>query len=188
MEPVYRTRGYIPHLEDPSKVQLITWRTEDSLPKHLPSELEHELSLLPEGEKKRQKAVRAERILNKGLGQCELKDPQIGGIVRDALLFGNGTDYDLLAWVVMPNHVHVLAHLSPGNDLARQLQRWKSFTSHEINRALERTGPFWAREYFDRFIRNEEHLNRALEYIENNPVTAGLCSSPGEWLLSSATP
>jgi REP element-mobilizing transposase RayT len=51
---------------------------------------------------------------------------------------------------------------------------WKSFTAQECNKVLGRTGRFWQREPFDRYIRNERHFRNALTYIENNPVKAGL--------------
>ena len=85
----------------------------------------------------------------------------------------------------MPNHVHALIEvwLVP---LGKILQSWKSHTSKEANRILGRKGTFWAEDYFDRYIRDEEHLRRAVRYIENNPVRAGLATAPEDWPWSSA--
>jgi type I restriction enzyme R subunit len=62
----------------------------------------------------------------------------------------------------------------------------ESFTAHECNKVLHRTGPFWSREPFDRYIRNGRHFRNALQYIEQNPVNAGLCEKPEDWYWSSA--
>lgn len=51
---------------------------------------------------------------------------------------------------------------------------------------LGRKGPFWRKDYFDRYMRNEEHYARTVEYVENNPVRAGLCATPPAWPWGSA--
>jgi putative DNA methylase len=85
----------------------------------------------------------------------------------------------------MPNHVHTL--FTPRDvDMSQIVHSWKSFTAHECNKALGRTGQFWAREPFDRYIRSERHFRNALTYIENNPVKAGLCQKADDWRWSSA--
>jgi REP element-mobilizing transposase RayT len=73
-----------------------------------------------------------------------------------------------------------------GYSLDKIMHSIKSFTALEANRALARTGSFWMREVFDRYIRSEAHYNRVFRYIENNPVKARLCSSPDDWEFSSA--
>ncbi|HZY42050.1 MAG TPA: transposase, partial [Anaerolineae bacterium] len=67
------------------------------------------------------------------------------------------------------------------------LHSWKSFTAQQANRLLNRTGEFWAREYYDRFIRDERHFAQTVTYIEQNPVKAGLVESAEAWPFSSAT-
>jgi len=86
----------------------------------------------------------------------------------------------------MPNHVHCLVTRFEQFELSDILHSLKSFTAHEANKMLGRDGQFWIEEYFDRYIRNEEHFERTIRYIENNPVKAGLCRSPKEWPYSSA--
>jgi putative transposase len=66
------------------------------------------------------------------------------------------------------------------------VRSWKTFTAAAINKQNGRSGPFWARDYFDRYMRDEAQLARTLAYIEENPVKAGLVSSPGCWPWSSA--
>jgi REP element-mobilizing transposase RayT len=84
----------------------------------------------------------------------------------------------------MPNHVHVL--LTPQAEIASILHSWKSFTSKKANKILQREGHFWQAEAFDRYVRDEKHFKRAWEYIEENPVKAGLCERPEAWPWSSA--
>src|ERR1044072_2063314 len=57
---------------------------------------------------------------------------------------------------------------------------------HKANEYLNRSGRFWMKDYFDRFIRNEEHYWNTVRYIENNPVKARLCKEHGDWPFSSA--
>ena len=70
--------------------------------------------------------------------------------------------------------------------MSQIVHSWKSFTAHECNKILQRQGRFWDREPFDRYIRNQKHFRNALVYIENNPVSAGLCDRPEDWPWSSA--
>lgn len=95
--------------------------------------------------------------------------------------------YWLHAWCIMPNHVHALVTPSPAITLSALLHTWKSFSAKQANRVLGRSGQFWMQEYFDRSMRDERHFVSVVEYIHNNPVAAGLCTSPADWPYSSAT-
>jgi len=66
-----------------------------------------------------------------------------------------GQRYDLHAWCVMPNHVHVLMMLREGSRLGDVMKSWKTFTGRKINKANGDAGPFWAPDYFDRYMRDE---------------------------------
>ena len=66
------------------------------------------------------------------------------------------------------------------------LQNWKSITAVGANRVLSRNGSFWQREYWDTFMRDTDQEKKAIRYIENNPVKAGLCGTPEQWAFSSA--
>jgi putative transposase len=98
----------------------------------------------------------------------------------------DGDRYRLLAWCIMPNHVHVVVEPDANNLLDRIIQSWKSYTAKRANQILDRSGMFWHRDYFDRFMRDEGHLNRTIDYVENNPVKAGLAFEPVKWRWSSA--
>ena len=127
-----------------------------------------------------------ERYEDAGHGSCVLRDPAPAEITETALLHFDGERYRLIAWCVMPNHVHAMFEMRDGYVLSRVLHSWKSFTAKEINKVLGKTGQLWLEEYRDRFIRDENHFHMTVAYIENNPVKAGLCRAPEEWAFSSA--
>lgn len=129
---------------------------------------------------------RVEAYLDQGHGSCYLKKPEIANLVQDALLFHDQTKYRLAAWVIMPNHVHLLCTPASGHNLAEIMHALKSYTSNEANKLLGRKGRFWQKEYFDRYIRNARHYAKVLAYIENNPVKARLCETSLDWPFGSA--
>lgn len=115
--------------------------------------------------------------------------PEVARSVVDALMKGEQeSKYELGAWVLMPNHVHAALRPLGDNDLASAVRYIKGSSAREANRLLNRTGlQFWAKDYFDRRIRDGDHEGRVTRYIENNPVKAGLCSAPTDWPWSSAS-
>jgi putative transposase len=105
--------------------------------------------------------------------------------MESAMRFHHGSRFKLLAWVVMPNHVHVLIKI--GNmPLSKIIQNWKSILAVKANQLLGRTGKFWQLGYWDTFMRDEKQQFKAVRYIENNPMKAKLCAAPEEWSFSSA--
>ena len=180
------SRDYLPHFDRPGVVQGITFRLADSMPAEVVADWRDELAHLAEGERKSEFQRRFADYLDAGHGECLLRDERIAQVVEDALLHFDGERYQLLAWVVMPNHVHSLAEMREGWPLADVVQSWKGFTAHEANRVLGRNGEFWQREYHDRYIRDGEHLEFARNYIEQNPVKARLCEKAEDWQWSSA--
>lgn len=120
-------------------------------------------------------------------GPLWLKDPRAAQLVAEALRKGGGEFrlYDLLAWVVMPNHVHVV--FKPLRPLP-EVTRWiKGSTARAANLVLGRTGkPFWQYESYDHCIRSDAALSRVIRYVERNPVAAGLVEEPESWPWSSA--
>lgn len=180
------SRGYLPHLDREGLTQFVTFRLHDSLPTHVLDAWRVETKPLSDAERSREENVRAMRYLDSGFGDCHLRRPEFARLVESTLLRFHGLRYDLLAWVVMPNHVHLLARLYPGESLPKVVHSWKSYTAHEANRLLGRTGPFWYREFYDRYIRDEEHYGNVVRYIENNPVKARLCDRAEEFPFGSA--
>ena len=181
----WHSRGYLPHFEGGEIAQSITFRLHDSLPSALRDELAAELERLPESERTLLRRERIEAALDRGHGACFLANPPVARMVCDALRRFDGERYRLHAWCVMPNHVHVVATPLAGYTLSSILHGWKSFTANRANRHLGRRGRFWMQEYFDRAIRDERHFRAAVEYVEHNPVKAGLCEAPKDWRWSS---
>jgi len=127
-----------------------------------------------------------EEYLDRGEGPQWLQQSELAQVVENALLHFDGDRYALMAWVVMPNHVHAVLSPQDEHDLTDIVFSWKSYTSNAANRALGRTGAFWEVDYFDRYIRDEKHLTNAVDYVEMNPAYAKLCKRPAEWQWSSA--
>ena len=86
----------------------------------------------------------------------------------------------------MPNHVHALIETKAGFPLEGVVHSWKSYTAKQINKILGRRGQVWEEDYFDRYIRDQKHLANEIDYIEQNPVKAGLVDKASEWPWSSA--
>ena len=186
-EPTWHNRGYLPHFEGGEVPQSITFRLHDSLPAELRAEWACELQNLPDTEQRLERRKRIEATLDSGYGACHLAKPEVAGLVVEALGRFDHERYRLHAWCVMPNHVHVLVTPIANHTLTSIVHSWKSYTANRANRLLGRRGPFWMQEYFDRAIRDENHFIATVEYIEHNPVKAGLCAEPADWIWSSQT-
>ncbi len=153
------TRGYLPHYQGNNVIQFITFKLYDSLPNN-------------------------ESDLDLGYGQCFLKKPLVAQVVQDTLFFYNTKLYLLFAWVIMPNHVHILCQ--PLNaSISNIVKKIKSYSSKTANKILQREGSFWQNDYFDTYIRNDRHLEIVKDYIESNPVKVGLCNHIQDWQFSS---
>lgn len=122
-----------------------------------------------------------ERWLDAGHGSCVLRDPANASIVAEALRHFDGERCTQIAWVVMPNHVHSLFVPHAGWPLSELLHSWKSYTSSAINKHMEREGALWQKDYFDRIIRDGQHLENVVRYIRRNPAKARLHT--GEYVL-----
>lgn len=171
------SRHYLPHRDAPGVIQAVTFRLADSLPQEAIATLQ---GTGPAAREQRQ------ALLDAGHGSCVLRDPRIAALVERALFFFDGQRYRLLAWVVMPNHVHVLIEAGTTHSLASIVQSWKRETARKANDILGREGHLWQSDYYDRYIRNAEHFDRAVAYIHRNPVIAGLVREPQDWPYSSA--
>ncbi len=181
----WHSRGYLPHFDQGLTAQFITFRLHDSLPRAFLAKLRDDVSRLDKKEEANRHFF-ALAMLDVGHGDCRLRDPRVAAMVQDGLWRFDGERYRLVAWCVMPNHVHSLAVQCEGWPLSKVVHSWKSFTAHQANRILGRRGPFWAPDYFDRYIRDEAHMANVTRYIRDNPVKANLCENPADWPWSSA--
>ncbi len=178
-------RGRLQHF-DPGEIdQFITFRLFDSVPQQLIERWKSKIDRdRPSTESEYRKKI--ERFLDRGYGECFLKHADVAKLICDSLLFHDQEKYVLIAWVIMPNHAHILLRPLLNVQLSKILHSIKSYTAHEANKLLGRTGQFWQHESFDRYIRNNEHFVNVIKYIERNPVKARLCDEPSGWEFSSA--
>ena len=174
-----RNRGYLPHFDSAGAIQSLTFRLADSLPATVVAELRSRPDTAD-------LHAEIELALDAGRGSCTLGRPEAAAVVAAALRHFDGQRYRLLAWCVMPNHVHVVIALLGATKLSDVVFAWKSFTAKRLNAMYGTSGRFWQPDYFDRMIRDEVHLAAAIAYVEENPVSAGLAARPGDWRASSA--
>lgn len=181
---IWHSRGYLPHVDPGEMTQFITFRLADSMPQTVLDAWREDLSngeITDAGLRKRM-----ETYLDQNYGACWLSDERIAQLMQNSLLHLDGKKYRLVAWVIMPNHVHILIQTLAGHTVAEVMQSIKSYTAHEANKLLGRKGHFWLKEYFDRYIRDGKHFGATVRYIEENPVKARLCKKAEDWEFSSA--
>jgi len=199
----WHERGYLPHCDLPGLVQFVTFRLWDSMPASRKGEWEHLLAVSTRSDAprsgtqgnvtqvgarsiaSREQRIKLEEYLDRGLGECFLREPRVASLVEKVIRFHHGQRFELLAWVVMPNHVHVLVQVGQ-TPLTRIVQNWKSIAAVEANKLLGRTGRFWQPDYWDRYMRDAGRALKAVRYIENNPKKANFCRTPEDWPFSSA--
>ncbi len=182
----------LPHWFQPQATYFITFRTEDSLPRHVARQWYAERSnwlarhgittstpdwkdklvRLPEKTRKQFHETFSQQYmenLDKGLGACVLRRTELSKIVADCLLYFNSDRYHIGDFVVMPNHVHLLVCLLGDTDLLKQCRSWKKFSAGKINKVLGKTGRFWQEESFDHLVRSPEQFCAIQQYIQRNP-------------------
>lgn len=184
------TSRKLPHFDSPDVIQFITFRLADSLPTAVLKSLKSESKRLPDVEHSYAVRAQIELHLDRGHGCCVLTHPSMAATLRQALQFYAGKRYELIAWCIMPNHVHVL--IKPTYSLPRIVQGWKAYTARwalqsatTLDLQLPERG-FWMRGYWDRYVRSQAHLEASVRYIHHNPVKAKLCDYAEDWAWSSA--
>ncbi len=180
----WHSRGYLPHF-DGDVTQFLTFRLADSLPQNVLNRLKKEILRDKLSENSDEYRERSEKYLDQGIGSCILKNPAIAEIVEKTIEYENGRSCKVISWVVMPNHVHLLLHPFEGHSLSDIIKRIKGVSARKINKATGSNGSVWQADYFDRFIRDEKHFWSTVDYIEYNPVNAGLCETPLDWEFCS---
>jgi REP element-mobilizing transposase RayT len=179
-KPISKHRINLPHWQQEGTWVFVTWRQADSLPesavrKILSHRAEWERDH-PEPwdeqemkERNRLFTMRFEELLDDCHGSCLLRDPELRAMVTTALHHFDGERYELVAYVVMPNHVHVLFRLLGEHRLEDVHHSWKLFSAREINRKAGRSGKLWQAECWDRLMRSQAHYDWTERYIERNP-------------------
>jgi putative transposase len=172
----------LPHWQPDGKDLFVTWRLKGSLP----VEVIERLRITAGASAGKRFREFDDRLDSADCGPLWLRDPRIAAVVTEAFREAEKREWIVLqAFVVMPNHVHVL--LSPRVEL-RNVTKWiKGSTSRKANEILGISGQlFWQDESFDHWIRGPAQFDRVKEYIERNPVVAGLVKDAAEWPWSSA--
>ncbi len=173
-------RRRLPHWYPAGEPLFLTWHLHGSLP--------HNRYPPPDAASAGQAFAWMDRYLDHARsGPLWLQREEIAKLVTDAIHYAADSlhSYELHAYVVMANHVHLL--VLPRADPGKLLQSVKGFTARQANRLLDRTGePFWESETYDRWIRDPAEFKRVRWYIENNPVAAGLVARPEDYRWSSA--
>jgi putative transposase len=199
----WHERGYLPHCDYPGLLQLVTFRLADSMPAGRRSEWAHLLKI----ENSRTRRTELEHYLDRGIGDCHLRDARIATAAEESLRFFSNQRYELRAWCVMPNHIHVLVYVWDW-PLSKIVLSWKRYIatrtelllaerrpparrSSEINTTEPGRRPAlqtlrWQREYWDTVVDGEDHERKAIRYIEDNPTKANLSKTAAEWPFSSA--
>ena len=197
---IKKCRGaYLPHWTRYAGWYSVTFRLWDSLPQQVleswlfereniiktAKQLKREVSKHEEQRLAHLYSEKVERYLDAGHGACYMKDERVAVLVKNALLHFDGKRYAIAAWCVMPNHVHVVVKpfsgtastagtVVPRSELPEILDSWKSFTSKQVNKLLNRSGDFWQAEYYDHLTRDHAEFRHAVRYVLNNPINAGL--------------
>ena len=190
-----RQGANLPHWETEGCIYSVTFRLSDSLPQQAIDSIIRERDTMKDALKKparnltcdekrelhRLYSEKVDSFLNAGHGSCCLQNDAIAQIVANALQFFGNDRYELHAWCIMPNHMHVIVEPLEEHAVADIVHTWKSFTALRANKALGRSGAFWQTEYFDHIIRNEQELMRNIDYVWDNPDQAGLHDWKWRW-------
>ena len=222
--PVPGYRRSLPHLRVEGATYFVTFRLADSIPEAIAEQWQEERVFwlqahgvdptwaeldpkrwsdaylaIPVGDRRAFERVQQRQFLvelDKCHGSCVLGKAH--GIVAQALEFFHGERLWVGDYVVMPNHVHVLAQPFPGVQLEDWLYSVKRFSSAEISRQLPpetpeatRAGHLWQTESFDRIVRGVGELARTRGYIANNSAKlrpGTFAAKRIEWLDEFAAP
>ena len=182
--------GAEPERQIPYDVQLITLKLADAIPQSSQRAISHAIRDYPQAQRALQRRRQLEEVLQQGKGCCLLQHPLMAAELTEALELHNRKRYKLIAWCIMPNHVQVL--LEPTYSTPRIIQAWKTTTTHWMQQnkqslALDTPGRMlWMRDYWDRYIKDEQDLQQSIQELQNTPVAAGLCEQPKQWRWSSA--
>ncbi len=195
-------RRHLPHIQPPGATLFVTYRLAGSIPAEIARQLREEqariemrLTQIGDSDERLRQADREQRRMfgkwDKALDSTTcapfwLRDERIAVLVIESLHYLNNQRYTLEAFCIMPNHVHVVFTPLAKSDgvyysMANILHSLKRYTALHANQILERQGSFWQDENYDHVVRDEQELNRIVEYVLNNPVLAGLVSSQEEW-------
>ena len=187
------TKRNLPHWMLEGSIYWVTFRLSDSIPANKLAKWKNEYALWeklnpkPWTNLQRQNynehfEKKIEKWLDAGEGRCYLRDASIRELVQKQILFFDRQRYQVIAFVIMPNHIHLLMRPVGEYNFANIMQRIKGSSARECNKLIGLTGKsFWQDESYDHIVRDEEQLRFYLQYIINNPIKAKLRKD--EWTL-----
>jgi putative transposase len=187
-------RRNLPHYQPPGATYFVTFRLAGSLPQEVLARLKEERAkaerqLLETGRKDEERMnqlrkrhfARFDKLLDTARhGPRWLQNAEVAEVVSGAIRYRDGREYELLAYCIMPNHVHLVMTLERNGISLKVLQSLKRFTAREANKILARAGAFWQHESYDHVVRDDKELIRVIAYVLSNPEKAGLV---GQWKL-----
>ncbi len=179
-------RGYLRHIDGPGLTQAVTFRLDGSLPVKVLAQMRRDAADLPSSAQRAFLSLAIDAHLDGGEGPTYLAEPAVAELVQSALRHFNRERYLLHAWVIMPNHVHLLLTLLEDFRLRGVMRSLKSYTSKQANQLLGRSGRFWQPDYYDRSIDSEAGFKAMVQYIHENPVKSGIVEDPADFRWSSA--
>ena len=192
----------LPHVQPPGATLFITFRLAGSMPaeklQQLYAEAERRRARLSRISDPQMRAQAADQEHRRTFAQWDhvldaitggptwLRKREVADLVASSLHHLDGIRYDLIAFCIMPNHVHIVFTPLPKSDehyhsMSAIMHSIKRHTAKEANQLLQRTGQFWQHENYDRVVRNEGELNRIIRYVLNNPVKARLVERWEDW-------
>ncbi len=186
-------RRHLPHFQPQEAIYHVIFRLAGSLPKNIFQDLKEENHRLKGEHKKRKDRLYNDKFdtwLNRlNSGELWLRKKEIAELVEKAIKFRDGKEYDLLAYCIMPNHVHIVFELPecarrdsiPTYRVTKIIGSLKKFTAIRANRILKRSGPFWQHESYDHVINDANELENTIWYVLYNPVNAGLATEWDKW-------
>ncbi|MDP2174196.1 MAG: transposase [Candidatus Cloacimonadaceae bacterium] len=196
-----------PHYQFSDSIIFLTWRLAFTLPKHLIAlfeELKAETitdnNMQDLESQKNRNAYLFQRFQEYDLALAKfqnpgfsLNEPVLAKIVTEAFHHLDGKKYELHAYCVMSNHVHILIKALTDEAgkyyyVSNIVQSLKRYTANHINIALGKKGQIWDDFYFDRIIRNMSNYENVVNYILSNPFSAGLVEDMDKWRDSFFNP
>ncbi|MDD5158626.1 MAG: transposase [Sulfuricurvum sp.] len=159
--PLPRKFTHLPHIDLKGYYQFVTFRTFESV-----DEFVRKWDFSPAMSNK-EKQQKIDEYLDISIKGAYLKDDVLKYLF-DFLISNDKRLYELVAFCIMNNHVHIL--FKPLENLSKVMQKIKGTSAKKINEILGKNGRFWADDYYDKAIRDEKHFSVVYEYIKNNPL------------------
>lgn len=197
----------LPHLQPSNAEYFVTFRLKGSLPQKVVQRLKKEqelikndtkdlLNLTPTEKAKRNNIFKQyEELLDSSIcGPTWLKKAEVAAIVEEAILFRNDRNYNLYAFTIMSNHIHLVFKLLQNENnsvrfpVTKIVGELKSYSAQKCNEKLGRAGAFWQNESYDHVIRDTDELERTIKYVLNNPVKAGMVEVWNDWKFTYCKP